>query len=302
MKKDLLKERLHYEVDNNHYLGDRFFIETAESTANKPGNYLREKGHDYFCISLTYGKSSSHKFENNAAMESSAAVLLYEKGEILVHPGTRRRFIDLYFSQRYLDGENLPWNDYLNNVFVNSFIRLTDAELSDLHSYFSLILYEYRKNDYKTPAVIANLLMIVFKMIIECGTKATFQQDSLAWRSAYFEFKTLIEQHFKTQHHVQAYADQLNMTAEMLGKVVKHTVNKTPKQVIDERLIGEAKRLLAWTRLSNKEIAYHLGFETNSYFNRYFKKHCQQTPVNFRHLLQKHQIANYYTQGNFSNC
>jgi AraC-like DNA-binding protein len=285
MKKELFNEPLNYDDNNNFYLGDQFLIETAETIARNPNSSLRANGHEYFCISLTYGESAGHQFESDAGLESSGAV-----------------FIDLYFSQRYLDGENLPWNDYLNRVFVNSYIRLTDAEMRDFHSYFSLILYEYRKNDYKTPAVIANLLMIVFKMIIKCGTKTTFQQDSPASRSAYFEFKALIEQHFKTQHHVQAYAVQLNMTAEMLGKVVKHTVNKTPKQVIDERLIAEAKRMLAWTRLSNKEIAYHLGFETNSYFNRYFKKHCLQTPVSFRTLLQKHQIAIYSSQASFSNC
>lgn len=45
------------------------------------------------------------------------------------------------------------------------------------------------------------------------------------------------------------------MTTEMLWKLVKDAVNKTPKQVIDERLISEAKKMFSWTRLSNKEIA-----------------------------------------------
>jgi AraC-like DNA-binding protein len=255
-------------------------------------SYLRAKRTEYFCISLIYGKNAG----DDKGLANGPAVALHKKREILVHAtGTHSRFIDLYFSQSYLNSENLPWNDYLNRVFVNCLIRLTYAELSDFHNYFSLILYEYQKKDSKALSVIANLLMIVFKKIIECGTKTAAEQDLPASRSSYFQFKTLIEQHFKKQHHVQSYADQLNMTAEMLGKVVKDTVNKTPKQVIDERLIAEVKRLLAWTKMSNKEIAHHLGFESDSYFNRYFKKHCQQTPLRFRKERQINHIASVNT-------
>ena len=124
--------------------------------------------------------------------------------------------------------------------------------------------------------------MIIFRMVAEFRIETSYSDNIPDSRLAYFQFKTLIERHFRKQHHVQAYADQLCMTAEMLGKVVKDTVNKTPKQLIDERLIMEAKRMLSWTRISNKEIAYHLGFESDSYFNRYFKKHCHETPVKFR--------------------
>jgi AraC-like DNA-binding protein len=286
MEKDLFKELSCFELNYNIFLGDKFLIETGDTAFDISGRLLRASRHDYFCISLIYGGLVSQKIDIDA-LTNVQAILLQEKGEIWKRASeTGRRFVDLYFSQRYLDSENLPWNDYLNRVFGNSIIQLTDGEMSDFHSYFSLILYEYQKNDSRAPTVIANLLMIIFKMIIECGEYTTMPKDEPVARTAYFQFKALIEQRFKERHDVQTYAEELNMTKDMLGKVVKDTVNKTPKQVIDERLIAEAKRLLAWTKISNKNIAYDLGFESDSYFNRYFKKHCHQTPLSFRQQIQ----------------
>lgn len=291
MKEDLFKELLYFDLHTNVYLGDQLLIEKAHTGSKLTNSYLQANWSEYFSISLIYGSGKSHKSETGSMLPDEPGVLLREKGELNDRVAVAdRQFIALYFSQAYLDNENLPWNDYLNRVFVNSLIPLTEAELGDFHSYFKLIMYEYQKNDAKAPAVIANLLMIVFKMIIHLGTKTTPVSDSHASRSAYFQFKALIEQHFNELHHVQAYADLLNMTAEMLGKAVKDTVNKTPKQVIDERLIAEAKKLLAWTDISNKGIAYHLGFESDSYFNRYFKKHCQQTPLNYRQCCRTHNV------------
>src|SRR3569833_3848654 len=157
---------------------------------------------------------------------------------------------------------------------MNKVVKLTESQLSELRDYIDLIVTQYQKNDAKAPAVIAYLLMIILRMVAEFRSETSYSDNIPDSRLAYFQFKTLIERHFRKQHHVQAYADQLCMTAEMLGKVVKDTVNKTPKLLIDERLIMEAKRMLSWTRISNKEIAYHQGFESDSYINSYFKKHC----------------------------
>jgi len=52
--------------------------------------------------------------------------------------------------------------------------------------------------------------------------------------------------------------------------------------MIDERLMTEAKRLLYWSDLTIREIAWELGFETDSYFNRFFKKFTGKTPKAFQ--------------------
>jgi AraC family transcriptional regulator, transcriptional activator of pobA len=59
-------------------------------------------------------------------------------------------------------------------------------------------------------------------------------------------------------------------------------LGKTPKEIIDDRILLEAKRILAHTTESIKEISYYLGFEEPTNFIKYFKKHASVTPTEFR--------------------
>ncbi|MNY63232.1 HTH-type transcriptional activator Btr [compost metagenome] len=58
----------------------------------------------------------------------------------------------------------------------------------------------------------------------------------------------------------------------------------TPLGVINARLLLEVKRELAYSSRSIKEIAHELGFSDEGYFSRFFRKHTQQTPSEFRSL------------------
>jgi AraC-like DNA-binding protein len=55
-----------------------------------------------------------------------------------------------------------------------------------------------------------------------------------------------------------------------------------PNEVIKDRIILEAKRLLTYTQMSAKEIAYHLGYDDPAYFNRLFAQKVGDTTTNFR--------------------
>lgn len=274
---------LNDEADNDLPGNNHFWIEAEAPVSGSPVNRLGSQYRDFYCVSLLYYGTVHRVLKCCTVAFNAPAVLLLEPGELPVHAFSADCLaVSLCFSPKFLEKQNLPWNSYLNEIFMHSIITLGGAQITDYHKYFSQIIQEHQQNDAKAPAVISNLLMMIFKMIANVKVDANHIKNQSASRLSYFHFKTLIEQHFKKQHHVQAYADQLCMTAEMLGKIVRDTVNKTPKQLIDERLITEVKRMLLWTNRTNKEIAYDLGFESDSYFNRYFKKHCHQTPFSFR--------------------
>lgn len=95
-------------------------------------------------------------------------------------------------------------------------------------------------------------------------------------------FKDLVEEQFRNVRSVVSYASQMNVSEKRLTKAVTKTVGKSPKTVIDERVMLEAKRLLIHTSLSIKEVGYKLGFEEATNFIKYFRKHLQQTPIEFR--------------------
>jgi AraC family transcriptional activator of pobA len=97
----------------------------------------------------------------------------------------------------------------------------------------------------------------------------------------------LVNEHYSEKHDVAAYANMLNMSAGHLGEVIKQQSGKTAIELIHERLTLEAKRLLFHTENSIKEISFELGFEDASYFNRFFKRISEQTPLAYRNDTRK---------------
>lgn len=96
------------------------------------------------------------------------------------------------------------------------------------------------------------------------------------------EFELLLNNYFLQKREVKDYADMLHITPNHLNVLCKTTVGKTSSQLIHDRVMVEAQRLLLHSTLSVKEVAYQLQFEDNSYFSRFFKKHSGKTPEQFR--------------------
>jgi AraC-like DNA-binding protein len=84
-----------------------------------------------------------------------------------------------------------------------------------------------------------------------------------------------------------AYADQLHIHVNYLNNVVKKATGKTTREIIHERIVEEAKTLLMNTDWDAAQIAYTLGFEYPSHFNKYFKQNTHTTPLLFREQLRQ---------------
>ena len=86
------------------------------------------------------------------------------------------------------------------------------------------------------------------------------------------QFMQLIREHSTCEHQVPFYTEQLCITSRYLYEITTQYMNgKTPKQLIDEQLIAEAKVLLNEPQLSVTEIAEQLHFADQSYLSRFFK-------------------------------
>jgi AraC-like DNA-binding protein len=101
------------------------------------------------------------------------------------------------------------------------------------------------------------------------------------------QFKAMVEAQFSKVHLVKDYADQLAVTPVSLNKHVKSITGTTASEFIIDRLVLEAKRLLMYTDLSNKEIAYRMSYDDPSYFSRIFKKKTGLTPTEFKERMHK---------------
>lgn len=96
------------------------------------------------------------------------------------------------------------------------------------------------------------------------------------------KLKDLIEKNYREKHAPSEFAQLLFITAKALGRLTKNHFNKTPSELIHERIIIEAKRELYLTNKTVKEIAYELGFEDEFYFSRFFKNNTEVSPQLYR--------------------
>lgn len=99
------------------------------------------------------------------------------------------------------------------------------------------------------------------------------------------EFNYLVEQNFREKRTVQEYADLLNKSPKTLSNLFSKISEKSPLQLIHERITIEARRLLRYTDKSIKEITYDLNFEDIQTFSRFFKKMEKISPSDFKKNL-----------------
>jgi AraC family transcriptional activator of pobA len=92
----------------------------------------------------------------------------------------------------------------------------------------------------------------------------------------------MIERYFRNFKSADFYCSQLGYTVRCLNVITVFHTGKTVHEMLQERLLLEAKKLLVYSRLSAKRIAYELGFARHDYFCRWFKKMTGSTAKEYR--------------------
>ncbi len=98
-------------------------------------------------------------------------------------------------------------------------------------------------------------------------------------------FQRLVDKYFIQHRHPKDYAQMLYITPNHLNALCSDILGISAGEVIRNRILLEAKRLLINPRLSISAIAYELNFKDNSYFTKFFKKYSGNTPEAFRKSL-----------------
>ncbi|WP_370206893.1 helix-turn-helix transcriptional regulator [Pararhodobacter marinus] len=95
-------------------------------------------------------------------------------------------------------------------------------------------------------------------------------------------YSSLLERDFRSNRAVADYAEALGITPTHLTRACKAACGKGAHQLLEDRILFEARRLLAETRMPIKDVAEMLGFNSAGYFTRAFQKSAGQTPSAFR--------------------
>lgn len=161
---------------------------------------------------------------------------------------------------------------------------------SELQRRFDM-LYETFLEEFSTPDKIqgAMLQMLLKRLIIMCTRLAKEQLIVKSLNNDQIEvirkFNFLVDIHYKDKRKVSDYAEMLHKSPKTLSNLFSIYGQKSPQQIILNRLALEAKRLIHFTDKQNQEIAYELGFNDPAHFSKFFKKLTQLTPSQYRESL-----------------
>jgi len=185
-------------------------------------------------------------------------------------------FTPLYLNQlQQFDKEQ----DYLSFYRHSRAINLNQESFNNCN----YILSEMIKNQTDKSYFFNLLAAFLSKLITENHDNYIVKsQDSIVQ-----EFVNHINANFMDLNCISEFISQKNNTESVFRRKIKALTGKTPLQLFHEKVFIEAKKLLYAQKQSVKEIAFELGFNSETYFCRQFKKHENMTPVQFRKNVQK---------------
>ncbi|SES23772.1 helix-turn-helix domain-containing protein [Pedobacter rhizosphaerae] len=242
--------------------------------------------HNYYILSFLYSGSILHLADFESDRITAPAILLLDIDRVHTHPILHDCVIkSIGFSQRFIKDRGPTFFNSLNKIFSRPFIKISKGEIERIDEIIHLMENRSFNSTLETELTQSLLdALVTYCAILSDQNPST--EKTL--NEIYARFRILLKKHYTEHHEVSFYADSLNISTSVLTHQVKHSTFKTPKQLIDEHLLLEAKRILYWSDITSKELSWKLGFETDSYFSRFFKKYTGLTPKEF----QKNSILN----------
>ena len=143
----------------------------------------------------------------------------------------------------------------------------------------------------RTEALAARLLLLATWFLREAGDVPA-EQARRSWRDTLVQrFRALLEVQLKRHQPIAAYAAELNVTPDHLSRVCRAVTGLSALDLLHERLVLEARRLLAYTEAPVTEVARELGFDDPAYFSRFFARRAGLAPQAYRAALQQGQAV-----------
>lgn len=181
-----------------------------------------------------------------------------------------------------------------NNIYLQPHLPLSEKNYRDLHFYFDKISEEVASECDGSEAVLKAYLQLTLALCSR-DKKQMLEVDRQQANQRHEEtvaLQKLFDKYYLQQRNVAFYAGQIGITVGALSKRTRTYFGKTPSQLIQDRVILEAKRQLHLTHKPVKEIAAELCFDDEFYFSRYFKKQVGLSPSHYREQVGISIVAN----------
>jgi AraC family transcriptional regulator, transcriptional activator of pobA len=283
--------------DYNHcqHCGNTFYIRIFDKHLLENTFIDKPHGHDFFILLLITHGSGSHHIDFNSYEVKPGTIFFLSPGQ--VHHWNLSQDVNgyiLFFTKEYLlvdfNDHKMATLPFFLNQRNEPYVHLKDSIVAEMRTLFEKIDGEYRKKKRFYHEMIRLNLKMLLIALERSYTKKPMHHLLKYQENQIQKLESLIDENFKTFKTVSVYADRMNISIKQLNTLCKKAFNKNPSDLIQERVILEAKRLLVHTDHPICTIADLLNYSDSSYFIRLFKKLTTQTPEQFR----ANKVLEYY--------
>jgi AraC family transcriptional regulator, transcriptional activator of pobA len=239
-------------------------------------------GHSFVMLMLVSEGSGIHKIDFEEYEVKPNQMFFLSPGQIhswslsKETEGAVLFFESQFFSSRF--GNLLYQYPFLFSNINPPLLELTEPALIKN-------LFEFACKEYQKTSTNLEVMLSIIHLLLEKSNVYYHENHNITTNKTsdfVTKFDSLLSQYFKSYKEVKYYADLLSVSPNYLNSVLKTKTGLNASSLIANKLIIKSKRLLVNSPLSIKEIAFEIGFESDSYFNRFFKKKTNQTPADFR--------------------
>lgn len=226
--------------------------------------------HDFYEILWVRAGSGRHLIDFQEYSLSSRTIFFIKPGQINKFISDEIAGYVVEFNEEFFHQEP---QDRLILAKFNQFhtIELSHRDEIVIGTLLDLIRDEYIAEDHNLRLVRTYLKALVINLsraLKKLPEPSAHDSDS----ERVANVKSLLEENFRARKNVIFYAESLHLSPKRLNEILKLKIGKTMTELIHSRLALEARRELAFSQLSVKEIAIRLGFQDPAYFSRFFKR------------------------------
>jgi AraC family transcriptional activator of pobA len=286
-------ERFHLHKNEPHKL--QFDIHPLSSYLTKNSKHARQPHiHSFYQIIWFAKGTGNHFVDFNKFPVTANSFFFISKDQIHFFDDHKNyEGVIIHFNEEFLiDSDNdidvfLKY-DIFNDFERDPFFTLSKTTVDKFSNLISQLKQEVAEPEiFGHKEYLKHLLKLFLISIQRIGKRNASKSLSITNNRhiTFLRFRKLVDLNFKKIQTVKEYADLLNISAKTLSNHARESVDKTPLEIINERIILEAKRLISHSNLNINEIGFQLGFEDPSYFVKYFKKQTRKSPGQFRKVV-----------------
>ncbi|MDH1601516.1 helix-turn-helix transcriptional regulator [Empedobacter sp. GD03739] len=238
--------------------------------------------HDFFVIILFDKASGTHNIDSKDYPIDDKEIHILFPGQMhkwQINDGTigYQLMTERSFFEQFAPYFRFSFTNYQNHPVI----KLSDEAFSKLMYEFNAIKEELKSENSLVHLI--NARAAVIAAIVSKEAEQIFTEFKVYQSNPRLaKFNMLIDEFYKEEKSVVFYAEKLHISANYLNILCKKHLKVSATQLIQQRIIIEAKRLLKSGDLSIKEIAFELGFTDHAYFSNFFKAQTDLTPSEFR--------------------